>query len=80
MDLNLFSCSIFFQIFGGVFPLPCHHALDIIDIQYLTFDCNGQTTHLSETFKPTNKGCEFCDYTNAHPSCGNCEKLGERGH
>ncbi len=42
MDPNLFSRSIFFQIFGEFFPLPCHHALDIIDIQYLTFDCNGQ--------------------------------------
>jgi hypothetical protein len=42
VDSNLFSFSIFFQIFGEFFPLPCHHALDIIDIQYLTFDCNGQ--------------------------------------
>jgi hypothetical protein len=42
VDPNLFSCSIFFQIFRGFFPLPHHHALDIINIQYLTFDCNGQ--------------------------------------
>jgi len=31
------------------------------------------------TFGPTNKGCEFCDYRGAHPSCGiKCEKLVER--
>jgi hypothetical protein len=36
------------------FPLPHHHALDIIDIQYLTFDCNGQqiwVKHLNQLIR-----------------------------